>query len=353
MKINKLPLIIWIVWLNPLTVFATVTDSYEEDNTFQQANVIHLNIGIPQQHNLHQAGDEDWVKFYALAGQIYAIKVSQVGSDIDPVIEVYAADGTTLLVSKDGKLAGEEEILSGQAPENGVYYVKIRHYDSATLGEQTAYTLQIDRFVAPHPNTLSGLITDSISGQPLTNALLKTDDNASTLSLLEGVQLANGQNIQTSSYLMSHRVGTFMLTVGACGYQTLTETIVIEAENTTKDIVLTPLAIETLVSSQELYSSGERLLVSVPSRLEHCEQYLGIGFPDGHISIVTGLNQFVPFEGQIPQWQGLDIAVDSPINTDFPPGNYLLYLLQMQTYIEPMSIPMEQWKLGVSVFSVR
>ena len=107
---------------------AVEPDTYEEDDTFSQANVIVLN-DEPQHHNFHDAGDEDWVKFYGIDGEQYTIKVTDLRVNCDAVIELYDENGTTLLDLADDSKEGDNETLDWIRSENSVYYVKIRHYD--------------------------------------------------------------------------------------------------------------------------------------------------------------------------------------------------------------------------------
>jgi hypothetical protein len=104
-------------------------DTYENDDTYSVAGIITLNDSRPQRHNFHDAGDQDWVTWYGLAGERYTIQVSNVQTDADPVIELYDTDGTTLLKTRDDENAGQDESMDFQCSKAGIYYVKIRQAD--------------------------------------------------------------------------------------------------------------------------------------------------------------------------------------------------------------------------------
>ncbi len=215
-----------------IIVSQTAADSYEDDDTFGKANAIVLNDPNSQLHNLHDAGDEDWVKFYGLAGETYTIEAYNLGDNCDAVIEVYDTNGTTPLDEQD--TIGDpnaDEHLDWSCAQDGIYYVKIKHYSSATFGDGTEYDLKVYRSIAPLPGFVSGLVTDALSGQELSDVAISTDANASALSLTDG------------NYVMVHPAGTYDFTAQKSGYSlnSVLEVQVGEGELTPLNIVLTPI----------------------------------------------------------------------------------------------------------------
>jgi hypothetical protein len=181
-------------------------DSYEEDDTFSQANVIVLNDNAPQLHYFHDTGDQDWVMFYGVSGETYKIKTSNLGITCDTAIELFYSNGTTRLAGpKNTAGPGENEDLEWECPQDGIYYVKI---SSANLnfGENIKYDLKLSIPIAPLTGFILGTITDAISGSPIGSAHVTTSSNCSGLSILNG------------SYIMVHPAGTFTVTAGAAGY---------------------------------------------------------------------------------------------------------------------------------------
>ena len=155
-----------------------VPDMYEEDDTFGQANVVELIDSPPQKHTFHDQGDQDWVKFYGIEGEPYEIKISNVGTNCDVVSSIYDTDGTTLLTQMNWGFEGEDEFLTWTCPQNGIYYVMIKHFGStvAGFGENAAYDLAVYRSIGVLQTLVRGIITDDNTGIPIGNALIVTTD---------------------------------------------------------------------------------------------------------------------------------------------------------------------------------
>jgi DNA-binding beta-propeller fold protein YncE len=206
-------------------------DTYEEDDTVGQSNVIVINNETPQQHTFHDAGDQDWIKFYGLSEEAYTIKASNLGSNCDAVIELYDTDGTTLLASIDDGLTGEDELLDWACLQDGIYYVKVRHYDSGVYGENTDYDLKVYIPIGPITGWIEGTIKNKCTGEPIVNALIKTNGGSSAISLPNG------------AYLIIHEPGTFTVTAEASGYTSVSypDIEVGEAGTTTVDFEMASL----------------------------------------------------------------------------------------------------------------
>jgi uncharacterized repeat protein (TIGR01451 family) len=104
-------------------------DVHEPDNLYPQAVEILAN-GPPQTHTFHVVADKDWASFYALAGHVYTVTTSQLGLDVDTVLELYDTDGVTLLDKNDDYLSGSNgSRIVWTAPAEGRYYVRVTHFD--------------------------------------------------------------------------------------------------------------------------------------------------------------------------------------------------------------------------------
>jgi hypothetical protein len=173
-------------------------DIYEVDDTFGQARVIGLNSLLPQQHNFHADGDQDWVKFYGILGQVYEIKISQVGRKTDPAIELYDTDGTTRLKGPlSNGLEGDDELMDWTCPASGIYYVRVFYINPDGFGKQAGYDLEVYRPVQPGAGFIKGFIRDALNNQAVIDAVIETDGGGSAISLPP-----------MGSYLMSHAAGT-------------------------------------------------------------------------------------------------------------------------------------------------
>jgi hypothetical protein len=219
-----------------IAVSQTAADSYEDDDTFRKANAIVLNDPNSQLHNFHDASDEDWVKFYELAGETYSIEAYNLGENCDAVIELYASDGTTLLDFQD--TIGDpnaDELLEWSCNRDDIYHAKIKHYASSVFGDGTEYDLKAYRSIAPLAGFVVGIVTDEVSGQAIADVKIRSDKKASALSLYDG------------SYVLVHQQGTFTVTAQAEGYiaKSYSGVQVGEGDITTRDIVLVPSAPDT------------------------------------------------------------------------------------------------------------
>jgi hypothetical protein len=199
-------------------------------------NAIVLNDPNSQLHNIHDAGDEDWIKFYGLAGETYSIDAYNLGDNCDAVIELYASDGVTLLDSQD--TIGDpnaDELLEWLCNQDDIYYVKIKHYESAVFGDGTEYDLKVYRSIAALTGFVTGKVTDGVSGQAIADVKIHTEQGASALSITDG------------SYVMVHPPGTTTVSAQVAGYnaKSYSGIQVVEGDITTRNIVLVPSSADT------------------------------------------------------------------------------------------------------------
>jgi hypothetical protein len=211
-------------------------DIYEVDDTFDQANVIGLNGTLPQQHNFHDDGDQDWVKFYGIAGQVYEIKISDVGDDTDPAIELYAGDGTTLLEGPGSTgFEGDDELMNWTCPGNGIYYVRIFYKNPGGFGKNAGYDLEIYRPVQAGAGWIKGYARNALTNQAIIDVTIVTNGDGSAITLPP-----------LGSYVMSHNSGlSWTVTAQKTGaYHALSHSGVAVGDLgaiTTLDFALTPI----------------------------------------------------------------------------------------------------------------
>jgi len=157
-------------------------DLFEDDDAFDAASIIVLNKPTLQRRNFHDAGDEDWVRFYGLKGQTYTASAQNLESNCDIVIEIFDTDGSTLLVEQD--TSGDEtadEFLPWPCLEDGVYYVKFSHYDETASGENTGYECGVSLPLAPERAVINTDLLNS-DGTPIGDAIVKNETNATAIS---------------------------------------------------------------------------------------------------------------------------------------------------------------------------
>ncbi len=120
-------------------------DEYEfdgGDDKASQARLIRAN-DPDRTHNFCPAGDEDWVKFDAVAGKNYVIETFNLGLDSDTYLCLYEADGTTEITCDDDGTGMKAARIIWTCPSSGTYYVQVHHYNPTASGPNTAYNLSV------------------------------------------------------------------------------------------------------------------------------------------------------------------------------------------------------------------
>lgn len=107
------------------TLCSESADSYEPDNSYGNASSIATD-GTVQEHTIHVSDDEDWMVFYAVAGNSYEIETFGA---IDMLLALYGVDGSTQLDSDDdGAESGLNSHLDFSPVTTAYYYVKATAY---------------------------------------------------------------------------------------------------------------------------------------------------------------------------------------------------------------------------------
>jgi len=117
-------------------------DAHEPDDSWETAAWVTVNDPA-KTHNIHQAGDHDWIKFDTVGGGDYVIQSSNLGANCDTWIDLYDTDGTTRLAYDDDGGGGYSSRLAWTAPLTGTYYATVYHYRIGKFGEGTAYDLVV------------------------------------------------------------------------------------------------------------------------------------------------------------------------------------------------------------------
>lgn len=138
-------------------------DAFEQDGTKDLAKTI-ASDGTPQHHNFTPDGDQDWVKFEAVAGEPYTMQSACVGGDCDTIMHLIGSDGTTELSQNDDYGSGPGSRITYIFPQAGTYYVRVHHYRSNRSGNGTRYDLTVTRNYQPPTPTPTA--TPTTSGGP-------------------------------------------------------------------------------------------------------------------------------------------------------------------------------------------
>jgi hypothetical protein len=116
-------------------------DTAEVDNAFGQAKLANPN-GTPLARTFYPAGDVDAFKWIAVAGKTYVVETSELLSDANTNLVVYAPDQTTIVAQNDnrGPLDPSSRVQF-TAATNGVHYAFVNH--SPDLGVYGSYTFRL------------------------------------------------------------------------------------------------------------------------------------------------------------------------------------------------------------------
>ena len=132
-------------------------DAYEPDDEWLQARSIAVD-GPVQEHNSHPAGDVDFVKFAALAGETYIMRTFNLGGrpDNDTTLTLYDVDGTTQLAYNDEhplEELGASRIV-WEAMETGTYFLKAAQFNPNVGGCELTYLLEVMHSTPTPPTNL-------------------------------------------------------------------------------------------------------------------------------------------------------------------------------------------------------
>ena len=211
-------------------------DIYEPDDTRPQANVIVVNHFTPQPHNFHYAADEDWVKFYGHNGENYTIEAGNLGTDCEPVIELYYEDDSIPIAIENTILINKVS-MDFECPQDGKYYAMLWNKTGA-YGENTSYDLQVYSGVEILPVWITGRVEDLISWAPINGAVITTNGGGAAISCY-------GQ------YDLFQVPGTWYLQASAEGYAPFTSIVEVDAMDQIirKDILMYPFGTSTSTTS--------------------------------------------------------------------------------------------------------
>jgi hypothetical protein len=214
-------------------------DKYESDDDYLQANVLVLD-GQEQAHSFHDVGDEDWVKFDGQEGNWYYIRTGKPGPRCNTVMELYAADGRP--IDDIGFTAtfwtgyGESENIQWQCLSDGIYYLRIRQFDSQVFGAGTSYGLAIGNGEAPFPGKLKGKISDATCGKSIQGATVVVSS--------AGEGSTSCVSNKNGGYTLIKTGGVYDLTASAPGYEVYSAQVEIpELGLTTMNLPMIPLPV--------------------------------------------------------------------------------------------------------------
>lgn len=116
-------------------------DSFESDNFCVQAKPLAVDSEL-QQHTFHREGDQDWIKFNALANKSYIVEVTNLGDAADAVIVLYN-NCTEAPVGSGVNAFGRIATLEWDSTKNGEYVVGLQQFDPRRFGSTANYQVRI------------------------------------------------------------------------------------------------------------------------------------------------------------------------------------------------------------------
>lgn len=122
-------------------------DAFEGDATFAAAPLIGT-TGVPQARTFYPVFDTDHARFDALAGVTYVVETTDLLSDANTFLNVYAPDQLTVVGSNDDRHAGDASSrVEFTAAVSGPHYARFVH--AADLGVYGSYAVRVLRNPAP------------------------------------------------------------------------------------------------------------------------------------------------------------------------------------------------------------
>ncbi|MCP4713243.1 MAG: hypothetical protein GY869_31820, partial [Planctomycetes bacterium] len=244
--------------------YSDAYDKYEDDDTYERANVLMVNDQDPvhqnipgyvwrQLHDFHNIDDEDWVKFYAhVRDEPYTLSVTFPGANCDAAIGIYESDGQTSLKYVNNNERMGMEHASFSPSHDGLYYAKISN-STPFYGQGTDYVLMLTLPAGTFDGFIYGLVT------PAVETVLNSTSKGEAIADSDGY------------YFMPHLAGEFELTAIASGCQTYISKVAI-SENELKELDI-------------LLSAKSSTLITTNAGLN------GTISPSGPVTVCEGMSQ--------------------------------------------------------------
>ncbi|MEI7672301.1 MAG: putative Ig domain-containing protein, partial [Deltaproteobacteria bacterium] len=119
--------------------FTPVNDLYEENDTIGAAKLL-PESGVVDAF-VFPAGDLDWFKIYATAGQQLSLAVTNVPPEMQAIIQIYNQNLDYAWVNESGNNPGDAVYLTYTVPKDGFTYIRIN--DQRGLSYAAAYRLTV------------------------------------------------------------------------------------------------------------------------------------------------------------------------------------------------------------------
>lgn len=301
-----------------------VPDAYEVDDSPASAKVADVGSPMAQHHTFHVADDVDWLKFFAIAGEPYVIKVETPGDVAEPEITLFGPDNAETQISA-GDISHDQAngTHTWQCEEDGVYWIRVEN-GVQYFGANAAYTIKV---YIPTAVSLPGYLTGTVSsnGQPVSGAVLRSSKGGSLSS-------SNGR------YFMMLSEGGFTVSAAKAGYEgTSFSTSVVAGRTTRRDVQMVKINHPPVING----SPGTTAYTN--------EQYLfqpQASDPDGDsltftvsglpvwcsFSTVSGTVQGVPSDNHIGKYGPVHVSVKDPYGGEADLGGFYIDVVKGENH---------------------
>jgi hypothetical protein len=126
-------------------------DSSGNDNTPNSSTLINI-ADSAQTHNFcnpltnNRLFDEDWVKFNVENRETYVVESIPLSDMTGTILELYAANATTLLATAQSNILGENVRIIWTSDRDDLVYLRVRHLDGNIAGNVVSYQLMVYRY---------------------------------------------------------------------------------------------------------------------------------------------------------------------------------------------------------------
>jgi murein DD-endopeptidase MepM/ murein hydrolase activator NlpD len=117
--------------------------------------VTQIDINQIQEHNFCQQADEDWFIFPALKGHNYRTKATPLDMGVTVNLQVYGNSQMVLLDESSSTTETDPASLDWTAPEDGLFYLRLRPANNRLSGTDTHYAIKIEEVMKVYPTTIA------------------------------------------------------------------------------------------------------------------------------------------------------------------------------------------------------
>lgn len=119
------------------------SNDQEPDDSYYTAKAVTTD-GVPASRLFDNAQDEDWFQLPTIAGGKYTLQTSNLAPGAYVILQLYAQDGVTQLVSVDNGI-GQASQLTWQASSSGIYFIRAVNGPSGAFGCNANYQLSVSQ----------------------------------------------------------------------------------------------------------------------------------------------------------------------------------------------------------------